>query len=426
MKTIPLKDKQNVVVAKAICSAEDFDEISKHTWHRSIPDNDKCYASAKILNKRVKMHTFVLTLHSVTISSGSCVNHKNNNRLDNRFENLEVSTASENGQNKLKRGSAKSKYFGVSPKKGKYTAQITVNTVKVYIGLFDTENEAAEAYDRYVAHHDVKHKMNNEHLREKYKQEPLIFPKAKKDKYHGVFYRPEYNSYEVRTMINNKSKNIGSFSNEITAAKAYDGFVVKHGLNKKLNFPDVYSNYQPLLEIKTKIMKQEQDITYLKPSNSEEYILIDTEDYDRVKHFALCLNNGYPSVQINSSRHKLSRFIMKEKNPSIIIDHINNNKLDTRKCNLRRTTTQGNRENTGKIKKISTSKFYGVHKTKHGTWKCCVQHENKNVYHKTEKIEEHAARRYDLYILQNLKNTNKKLNFNWTEEDIQVWINLLN
>lgn len=421
MKTIPLKNKEGKIIANAICSVSDFDAISKHSWHRTCPDNSTCYASSKINDKRVKMHTFVLNLHGVTVPQNCCVDHKNNNRLDNRFENLEVASAITNGQNKLKTKNAQSKFFGVSPKKGKFTAQLTNCGNKVYIGLFLTEQEAAEAYDRYVAHHDLKHKMNKENMRSQYKQEPLVFPKVKHLKYHGVFYRSEYQTYEVRTMVNGKSVSIGSFVQESAGAKAYDKYVVSNGLDKVLNFPEMYPDYQPTLIVKNEIIKEDNGVIYLKPSNSNDCVLIDTVDYDRVKHLALCVNNGYPSVLVDSTRQKLSRFIMSETDPSVLIDHINNNKLDTRKCNLRRTNTQGNRENTSKIKKETSSKFFGVHKTKNGTWKCAVQHKNRNVYHKTEKIEEHAARRYDLYILQNLKDTNKKLNFVWRDEDITTW-----
>jgi len=78
---------------------------------------------------------------------GKVVDHRNHDTLDNRRDNLLIVTNSENMQNR--RGNQrnnKSGYRGVAfhPKTGKWTAQITINMRKKYLGLFNTPEEASE------------------------------------------------------------------------------------------------------------------------------------------------------------------------------------------------------------------------------------------------------------------------------------------
>jgi hypothetical protein len=71
------------------------------------------------------------------------VDHKNGNRLDNRIENLRECSLSQNQQNRTKSMNCSSIYKGVSNKSNKWQARIK----QFYIGLFNTELEAAIAYD---------------------------------------------------------------------------------------------------------------------------------------------------------------------------------------------------------------------------------------------------------------------------------------
>lgn len=76
------------------------------------------------------------------------VDHDNRVKLDNRWDNLLLKTASENKQNTGKYTTNTSGYLGVSwnKTKKKWTAQICVNYVTTRLGQFDTAEEASEAY----------------------------------------------------------------------------------------------------------------------------------------------------------------------------------------------------------------------------------------------------------------------------------------
>lgn len=75
------------------------------------------------------------------------IDHKDRNKLNNTVDNLRWANPSMNNQNKTKFGK-KSRYFGVSFQKGRYIASIQHNFVQYYLGGYDTEEEAAMAYDR--------------------------------------------------------------------------------------------------------------------------------------------------------------------------------------------------------------------------------------------------------------------------------------
>lgn len=74
--------------------------------------------------------------------------------------------------------------------------------------------------------------------------------------------------------------------------------------------------------------------------------IIDSENLDKVlKHKWYYNNKGYPCSNINGTVICLHKFIMNIDNPYDCIDHINRNKLDNRKSNLRFCTIAVNNAN---------------------------------------------------------------------------------
>jgi hypothetical protein len=78
---------------------------------------------------------------------GMQVDHKNGDPLDNRRENLRLATQADNQHNRAKFKTNKSGYKGVDFHCKKWRAQIKVDNVKIYLGTFETAEEAACAYD---------------------------------------------------------------------------------------------------------------------------------------------------------------------------------------------------------------------------------------------------------------------------------------
>lgn len=69
-------------------------------------------------------------------------------------------------------------------------------------------------------------------------------------RYHGVFHEPPHPfPWAARVVYKNKRTEIGRFAREADAARAVDDFIVKRGLQRKLNFarPTVSSMGRPKL-----------------------------------------------------------------------------------------------------------------------------------------------------------------------------------
>ena len=127
----------------AIVDAADYERVSQHRWCCDKARNT-FYARAWIGGRMVRLHTFL-----VSPPPGMMADHRNGDGLDNRRENLRVATASQNGANRHRtRGT--SRYLGVcwSEQKQRWRALISDGTKRLAIGVFRSELEAAQAYDR--------------------------------------------------------------------------------------------------------------------------------------------------------------------------------------------------------------------------------------------------------------------------------------
>ncbi len=84
-----------------------------------------------------------------------CVDHIDGDRTNNHYENLRYATSSENSRNMKKHADGSSIYKGVGYKKAanKWQAQLYTNSKQTYLGVFDNEREAAEAYNAAAKEH---------------------------------------------------------------------------------------------------------------------------------------------------------------------------------------------------------------------------------------------------------------------------------
>ncbi len=138
-KEIPLNTGAVTIVDEA-----DYDRLMKFKWRIS----DKGYAMRTQTDKGkasgVLMHRMLLDP-----PKGFMADHINGDRLDNRRCNLRLATALENARNRTNNHNSRSKYKGVAWKveNNKWQARIRIVGKQHHIGLFDTEEDAAYAYN---------------------------------------------------------------------------------------------------------------------------------------------------------------------------------------------------------------------------------------------------------------------------------------
>ena len=137
VKMIPLTQGKFAVV-----DAEDYERLMKWSW--CIGSKNEPYAVGKVNRKMFQMHRYIMNA-----PKDMEVDHVNGQRLDNRKCNLRICTRIENARNSKFREGFTSKYKGVSwhKKANKWIANITINYKQVYLGLYDSELEAAQVYD---------------------------------------------------------------------------------------------------------------------------------------------------------------------------------------------------------------------------------------------------------------------------------------
>lgn len=132
---------------------EDFEWLSKYKWqyHAGYAKRGK-YNEDKKNNDTVKMHREIMQP-----PAGMVVHHKNHDTLDNRKENLIVTTQAMNTKSQRNSDSKRAKhgsvYQGVIVRKRgngsiSYIASLKVNYRKVWVGAFQSELAAAAAYNQ--------------------------------------------------------------------------------------------------------------------------------------------------------------------------------------------------------------------------------------------------------------------------------------
>lgn len=103
------------------------------------------YKKVSLSNKQFEVHVLIaITFKEFTPTKGKTVDHKDNNRLNNREDNIQIISHRQNISKDRKGGA--SKYVGVSIDRGRWRARIGINKKMVLLGYFDTELEAHEAY----------------------------------------------------------------------------------------------------------------------------------------------------------------------------------------------------------------------------------------------------------------------------------------
>lgn len=126
----------------ATIDLEDYDKVKDYKWN---------LLKTKYINKYYAITSGgKVYMHKLILGQDNCViDHKDNDGLNNRKNNLRSATYQKNQFNRSKSKNKTSIYKGVSfvTRLNKWVASITYNYKGVFLGNYDTEIAAAQAYD---------------------------------------------------------------------------------------------------------------------------------------------------------------------------------------------------------------------------------------------------------------------------------------
>lgn len=143
MELFKIIKKYDIIIDK-----DQFNKLNKYSWYKSTNPCGQIYFICKEKNKIVRMHRCIMNCPKDMV-----VDHINGDTLDNRKCNLRICTKLQNQYNQKKhKGKRHSKYKGVTFRRDliskPWEAFIYPNRKHIRLGYFETEVEAAKAYNK--------------------------------------------------------------------------------------------------------------------------------------------------------------------------------------------------------------------------------------------------------------------------------------
>ena len=342
---IPLRNKFGIIVEYALVDADDFKKTIKQKWYFA----KKKYANGTVDNKTFRMHHYIFKKPK----KNYMIDHINQDKLDNRKNNLREVTRSVNEHNKDKNNKFTEKhtsiYKGVCFIKQikKYSAECSTEGKKINLGYFIEEKDAAIAYDMFTYKYHGVHANNNK----------LV-------KYEDVI------DMNIDSMIKNKKRtlplNIRIIDNKYYARKSYNKVEYGKKTPGKLTLREaiidleninILINRVKIIEelkyLQVPIKRNKSNIAIITISKID--VLVDDNQWHKLNKMKWHITT---EKYIQGSFASMHRLVMKA-SQDVKIDHINNIRHDNRICNLRIADDSQNGHNKSKSKGAS-SKYFGV------------------------------------------------------------------
>ncbi len=140
------------------------------------------------------------------------IDHINGNRLDDRVENLRIVTNRANTSTcfRTNNGTFSSEYVGVcwDVNSLKWKSSIYYDGIIIYLGSFDNETDASDAYQKALS------KIENGSFN------PNDYKPKCSSKYKGVDFKKASNKWRARITIKGSQKHLGLFKTEEEACEA--------------------------------------------------------------------------------------------------------------------------------------------------------------------------------------------------------------
>ncbi len=158
------------------------------------------------------------------------------------------------------------------------------------------------------------------------------------------------------------------------------------------------------LKNRYEILDEDTSILWVKKNGNQIKTLISTEYIDIIMNFnwfimgQTATQQGYVGfsrrIKGRTVYYKLHRLILGVEDEKVFVDHINRDRFDNRKCNLRIATRSENSRNISK-QKLTKSKYKGVRMTSSGKFECTIFVRGKPIYLGCFLTELEAVKVYD-------------------------------
>lgn len=129
----------------ALIDSEDLPKVQGHCWHQDSQGYVVAYTGSSANRKKIYLHRLV-----AGTAKGKETDHRFGNTLDNRKSKLRTATRCQNAANaKVWSTPKSSKFKGVCWYRAyrRWKAYIWTKTLRKHLGYFDSEVEAAKAYN---------------------------------------------------------------------------------------------------------------------------------------------------------------------------------------------------------------------------------------------------------------------------------------
>lgn len=241
MKYIPLTQGQFAIV-----DDEDFEQLIRYNWC-AIKKGNTLYACRSDVENGGKKNVFLHRAILGITDKKQYVDHKDGNGLNNQRSNIRVCTPAQNSQNKKKDANSLCGFKGVHVHRNKFRAMLRDNGKAIHIGVFNTAESAAKAYDETAKKHFGEFARLNFPKSESSNIEippPTLIKNQKRlnaknsSGFMGVCFKKHANKFCAKIMIKRAAIHLGYFQTAELAAHAYDKAVKQYlGENAPLNFP---------------------------------------------------------------------------------------------------------------------------------------------------------------------------------------------
>ena len=311
---IELRNSKKEITGYAIVSPEDYEHLNQFKWYKN-----NGYVIGNVNKKKWSIHRYIMIeISKNNLIPQNPIDHINNNPLDNRRDNLRIVTPSENARNKKKKSNCSSEYIGVTQYKNRkmYKVAIRINGMH-YSAQYKNEQHAAHQYNLWIDEYNIKN-ANKNNIEIQY---DFIKYEKKNKTYPIGISKTKSGNFTVRHNFNNKDTHAGTYSN------------LEEAIEVRNNIENEYKKQNESDLLNTPILYNKNDQCILKINKIE--IIIDKETYHNIIKYKWKINEKRKSIfsAFNNKMVYLSRYIMNY-NGQNFIDHINNNILDNRKCNL--------------------------------------------------------------------------------------------